>query len=561
MNVILRQVHTVLGRLTLIGTTIAVIGFALAPVAEAARDIRARYGLFELAVTIASIEAYLEDGTVRPDLAAYINRLTPEQLEYVEQALQSSIETEQVAIANFLYTRQGETILRRLGDVVRTQSNSGFFALRAALILAAGEEGGLTPLGFLKNFPTDSLVVDIDRGLGVFREFQRLVGDTNSAVSRISALSERSAAGSPPVADPNEPRRSGEYQWEKMTFEMLTRQRRRRFKVDLYLPDRANAPVIVISHGLGSNRSSFRYLAEHLASRGYAVAAPDHPGSDASYIEDLLNGTASQVAESGEFADRPLDISALLDELGRKIAAGDLPSLDLETVGVVGQSFGGYTALALAGAEINFSQLAAECTDEQVRDTLNLSLLLQCRALELRSDEAQEMQSLADDRVKAAIAINPIGSSIFGQSGMAQITIPTMVVSGSNDFVAPTLFEQLIPFDWIEAEDKYLVLQQNGTHFSTIGDSVSGGGSVPLPPEILGPEPGLAQEYTEALSLAFFEAHLRNQPDYSTYLSSAYAEALSRDPIPLRLVESLDGVQLSQLANQILTTSNSAEPN
>jgi len=549
MPVTLHTLRVTLRRFALIGT--AALGLATAPVAKAAQDIRVRYGPIELTVSIASIEAYLQDGTINPDLGAYIDRLTPEQLRNAEQALQLSIETEQTAIANFLYTRQGEAILNRVGEVVRTPSNSGFYALRAGLILAAGEDSGLTPLGFLKQFPTDSLVVDVDRGLRVLREFRQLVGATNNAVNYVTTLSNQSASSNPvAIADLNKPRRRGEYRWQERTFTVTDLPRQRRFPVDLYLPEqppeRERVPVVVISHGLGSNRESFRYFAEHLASQGYAVVAPDHPGSNDNYIEELLEGTASQVTPAREFADRPLDISAVLNTLEQQQDAGDLPiSLDLDQVGIMGQSFGGYTALALAGAAISFTQLSADCSDSDVQDTLNLSLLLQCRALELRTDETETTLSLADERITAAIAINPIGSSIFGEAGLQQVDLPILMMSGSNDFVAPTLAEQLIPFARLTSEAKYLALLRNGTHFSVIGDSIATDNVVNLPAEVLGPEPRLAQTYIEALGFAFFAAHLRNQPDYLPYLSSTYAQTLSREPIPLQLVQSLGGISIT----------------
>jgi len=40
--------------------------------------------------------------------------------------------------------------------------------------------------------------------------------------------------------------------------------------------------VIVISHGLGSDRTSFEYLATALAS--YFAAVPEHPGSNAQQL-------------------------------------------------------------------------------------------------------------------------------------------------------------------------------------------------------------------------------------------------------------------------------------
>lgn len=52
--------------------------------------------------------------------------------------------------------------------------------------------------------------------------------------------------------------------------------------VDFYVPNQqakpgAPIPVIVISHGLGSDRTTFAYLAIHLASYGFAVLVPEHP--------------------------------------------------------------------------------------------------------------------------------------------------------------------------------------------------------------------------------------------------------------------------------------------
>ncbi|MEO0409967.1 MAG: alpha/beta fold hydrolase, partial [Cyanobacteria bacterium P01_A01_bin.135] len=506
-----QMLRAALNRITVIGTAIATLTLAATP-ASAAEAIRARYGPLELKVAVTSIEAYLKDGTVNPDLAAYLNRLSPEQLDSVEQVLRLSITTEQRAIAKFLYTRQGEAILSRLGEVVRTRSNSGFYALRAALILAAGEPGGLTALGFLQQFPTDSLIVDIERGLGIVREFRQLASTTDNAVDYVTTLSNQAASSQPVVIDDIDgPRRPGPYTWQTRTFTVNDPQRQRRFRTDLYLPERQDAQLIVISHGLGSDRGSFRYLAEHLASWGYAVAAPDHPGSDASYVEALLAGTANEVTQPREFADRPLDVTSLLDELEQQAAQGELPlTLDLAQVGIVGQSFGGYTALALSGAPLDFERLAESCSDEDVQDTLNLSLLLQCRALELEEAEAS-LFSLADERIAAAIAINPIGNSIFGEPGLQQITNPVMIMAGSADFVAPPLAEQFIPFTWLETEARYLVLLRNGTHFSTIGDN-SDGAMIALPPELMGPEPDLAKRYAEALSLAFFDAHLRQQP-------------------------------------------------
>ena len=56
----------------------------------------------------------------------------------------------------------------------------------------------------------------------------------------------------------------------------------RRFAVTLWFPqaDAAAHPLLVYSHGFMSNRHGGKYLAEHLASRGYVVVAADFPHFD-----------------------------------------------------------------------------------------------------------------------------------------------------------------------------------------------------------------------------------------------------------------------------------------
>ena len=295
--------------------------------------------------------------------------------------------------------------------------------------------------------------------------------------------------------------------------------------------------MIIISHGLNSNRQSYAYLAEHLASHGFVVAVPEHTGSNTNQLLDLLAGRAAEVPDATEFLDRPLDIKFLLDELEKRSQSDPAfrDKLNLEQVGIIGQSFGGYTALALAGAPLNFDQLQQDCKTN-LTETLNLSLVLQCQALRLPAKNYQ----FADPRIKAAIAINPIGSSLFGPKGWGQIKVPVMLVTGNADTVAPALTEQIQPFSWLTSPQKYLTLIKKSTHFSTIDDPEKTEESpIPSSPQITGPAPELARTYVEALSTAFMQAYATNQPRYQIYLSPNYATALSQSPLPLSVVDSL----------------------
>jgi predicted dienelactone hydrolase len=529
--------------------------------AMAADRIYASYAVLERSISIAALEQYAKDGKIEEDLAVYARYANPGDLEQLRQILQARADLDPVVISQFLYTRQGEVLLKRLGEVIQSGSgNSGFYGLRAALILAAAEKEGLTLLNVLRQFPTPEIRVNLQRALQMAQELQGWVNQTKRALNGVERLGglEAQATKGMDVPNPMDLQQPGNFRWQKISQQFTHRtanlpeeqgrkilniSKSRKLDTDIYLPQRDDgqpAPTIVISHGLGSTRKTFEYLAQHLASHGFAVIVPQHPGSDARQLEALLTGEEREVAKPTEFVDRPLDITLILDELEQLERTSALwrGKLDLKRVGAIGQSFGGYTVLALAGAPINFDRLDRDCLQEE--ESWNVSLLLQCRAQELPIREYQ----LRDERIVAAIAINPITSSVLGQESLSQIQIPVTIVSGGADTVAPALVEQIQPFTWLTMPDKYLVLMTTGTHFSTLGEEE---GVVSFPPEVIGPNPALAQRYMKALSLAFLETYIANQSEYKPYLSAHYIREISQDPIPLSLIQGLGGTQLAEI--------------
>jgi len=513
-----------------------------------AERIYVTYGPIEVSVPIESLAVFAKEGQIDSNLDGFARYANESQLAEIRRALQAKADISQVTIAQFLYTPQGEVLLRRLGRLIQTKARQpGFYAIRAALILAASDPEGLTIVNVLRKFPTYGIRIDIARGLGIANELTSLINRSNQTIAGVAQLSEAQAAlqSTIPPAVRLQPQLPGPYTWKKSSVTLTSPNRDRTFNMDIYLPQRSPqpAPVVVISHGLGSDRIAFQYLAKHLASYGFAVAVPEHPGSNAQQIQNLVTGRTNELAEPAEFINRPLDIKDLLDYL-TKLSTTDPAyqgQLDLQRVGVIGQSFGGYTALALAGAGINFAQLENDC--ELENETWNLSLLLQCRARGLERNQ----YNFNDPRIKAAIAINPIVSSILGETNLSQIKIPVMLIAGSADTVAPALLEQIQPFTWLTSPNKYLVLMNNGTHFSTIEESPQ---SLFLPPaEAIGPEPALARRYVSGLSLAFMESYLNNKSNFRPYLQPSYALSISEDTLGLRILRSLTPQQLQQFSS------------
>ena len=514
--------------------------------AQAAEKIVLSYGALEFAISVDSLETYAKTGKLEGALKSYADLLTPGQLEQLRVGLISDADFNHLAIAQFLYSYQGEKILERVSRVIKTQARQpGFFALRSALILAAADRqnGGLSPLNILQKFPTKTFRVDSRQGLELFKDLSRVVQENATAIAAVeqAAMQQRSkeVTVAPRVRDLNLLIPGGiRYKKQSLMMEDVEQQypsgklRDRIFPVDLYLPEiktKKLLPLIVISHGLGGDLTTFAYLAKHLASHGFAVAVPEHPGSSASQIEALLTGFDNDVTPPQELIDRPLDIKFLLNRLEKDY--GD--RIDTNNVGMVGQSFGAYTTLALSGAKLNWSTLTTEC--DNIQNSWNLSLLIQCLAWQI--PEADTAISLKDERIKSAIAINPLTSAIFGQESLSKINIPLMIISGSSDPVTPALSEQIIPFTWLTTPEKYLVLVKGGTHFSTLNESA---GSIPVPETAIGPDPKIAQNYVKQLGLAFFGTNIQNKQKYATYLNSEYGYVISKRKIPLSLIQFLD---------------------
>jgi predicted dienelactone hydrolase len=130
------------------------------------------------------------------------------------------------------------------------------------------------------------------------------------------------------------------------TVEALDATRDRVFPCEIWSPESAegNHPLVAYSHHSGGNRRAASYLCDHLASHGYVVAALDHSEVIAEELHRKDGETAEQLSTRAEawIANRVPDMRFLLDHMLRGAEA----RVDPDRVGIVGHSFGGWTALA-----------------------------------------------------------------------------------------------------------------------------------------------------------------------------------------------------------------------
>jgi predicted dienelactone hydrolase len=537
----------------------------LALPSTAAEQIRVNYSALSVEIPVSELADYAKQGRLSPTLSAYSQVLTPQQLVQLRGALNDSIPLSPQIISRFLSTPTGDMMLRRLTSIIRASSpdKDNITALRSALILAANDPEGLTLLGVMRHFPDAGIELDILEGMEVFKTITHIVAQNQAAVTLVKERSQAALTADPTPLSPDALAelkamgQPGPWTWKTVTLSLQdTRPIRlqvsgspRLFPVDVYLPQLPTpkpAPVIVISHGLGSGRTVYRYLAEHLVSHGFVVVVPEHPGSSVSQWKALLEGNANEVSQPQEYIDRPLDIQFLLDDLTVRSRQDPIfqGRLNLDQVGMIGHSFGGYTALANAGAPLSFEQLQRKC-QEGIINQFNLSLLLQCQANTLKPAN----YPLADPRIKAILIMSPVTSAVFSDNSLQAVRVPVMMFSGSADFVAPPLPEQIQPFTQLHSP-KYLVLMDEGHHLSTLGDIAPEEQLFELPEGVSPPVSQAARNTLKTLGLAFFQTHLLGQSPQAEFLQAKAIQALSQEAFPVMGINSLSTADLNSILPQ-----------
>ena len=527
----------------------------LTPNARAAERIQLQYGLIGITITRQELETFTQTREASGGLKTVLARLDPELQGQLQLALKANYDLDAVLANRFSYTRSGEQLLTEVGELIKTESGlNGFKGLRAALTLAAADPEGLTILKFIEAFPSD-IQIDIGQALRLGGRFRSLLSETQQTVLQLTEETEAIAQTESSVdfsALPD-PRALGERTVSMQTLTLYDEGRDRTILVDLYLPnflatdsDRS-IPVVVVSNGLGARRDRFTELANHLASHGFAMALLDHPGSDRDRLADFYNGLEAENFEPAEYIDRPLDVSFILDELTRVNQEQFGNRLDPDRAGVFGYSFGGTTALALAGAEIDLAHLQQSC---ETRSSLfNISLLYQCRALEL-PEEAIANATLKDNRIKAIYTFVPFSRSLYGPEGMAQVEGPVLWEATDKDILTPFVVEQLPAFGWLTNADNSSKNQSGEGSAAQSEDQsdrylavAAGLPHARITLEVLDRLTGqesdwrklraIAENYHQSLNTAFFKVHLAHDKTYRPYLQAKGAQYLSQEPYPL----------------------------
>lgn len=261
-------------------------------------------------------------------------------------------------------------------------------------------------------------------------------------------------------------------------------------------------PLVIISHGYPGNRYLMSHLAENLASKGYIVAAIDHPEST---YED-------QATIWSTLYHRPLDQLFVVDKIADlSNSNGNFLNgfVDTDSVAIIGYSMGGYGLLV---------NLGAGYTDA----TAGFAEGLPSEVTTRHANSVTQATGPADPRIKAGIAIGPccMNRGMWDEDALARINTPLMFMAGSADETSGYESGVRAIYDAAVNSDRYLLTFLHAGHNAIA--------PIPLPIEIHESEDQAgAFHYTDAVwdsvrssnvmfhfATAFLDYHLQQNGAY-----------------------------------------------
>jgi predicted dienelactone hydrolase len=250
-------------------------------------------------------------------------------------------------------------------------------------------------------------------------------------------------------------------------------------------------PLIVISHGRTGNFVGHYDTDEVLADAGFIVAAINHPGDT---VLDL-----SRTDDLSIYVERPNDIKRLIDFM---VGASALAAnIDRERIGLFGFSRGGYTGLAVIGANPDWANATPLCQ----QSTTHV-----CEQIRMKEFPVQSVTH--DPRIKAAVIADPL-TVFFTPDSFGAVGIPVQLWASEygGDGVLPHTVD-IVDRSLLSKHEYHVV--PNAGHFSFLA---------PCPPALAKEVPQICVDATgfdrvafhrqfDADVLSFFRTHLTNAP-------------------------------------------------
>ncbi len=196
-------------------------------------------------------------------------------------------------------------------------------------------------------------------------------------------------------------------------------------------------PVVLLSHGTGGTAESLGWLARALADEGFVVLGANHHGN---------TGLEPHLAEGFLcWWERATDLSVLLSSIGTSGFFAN--KLDFSQVSAVGFSLGGYTVMALLGAQTSLEEFEIWRRENEITaggpkefpDAADSIPTLMETSEAFRASWARHGHDYSDVRIKSVIAIAPAPPiRSFVPLSIAELQLPVIILTGGADNEAPS---------------------------------------------------------------------------------------------------------------------------
>ncbi|MEM9619999.1 MAG: hypothetical protein AAF993_00025 [Pseudomonadota bacterium] len=217
-------------------------------------------------------------------------------------------------------------------------------------------------------------------------------------------------------------------------------------------------PLVIVSHGLLNSPGVLSGITENLASKGYVVAVIDH--------RDAQDEPATPVHLFARvLLNRVLDQQRILQEMrviaGQTESGGQAPPdsddlghiINLDAIGLMGFSMGGYGVLGHAGAGFDPEGGAFD--------------IVPSAAMAAQLESAVEFREQDRSHIDAVIAFAPWGGKpddVWSDTALANVRAPLLVFAGDQDDVSDYELGIRRIFKSATGADRYLLVYQNAQH-------------------------------------------------------------------------------------------------